>query len=176
MTFFFRPRQVGFAKLRSADRAGQFRSRGVPSRAGRSRGVRFERLEGRAMLSVSGDFNGDGFDDLAVGAPGETVAGLQFAGSVTIIYGSRKGLVATGNQTFRLDSPGVDGVATANGAFGFSLAAGDYNDDGRDDWKSGSHGWRKAFSGTGECAVWRGERLAGGLGRSALDTEQLGDR
>jgi len=36
-------------------------------------------LETRCLLSVvTGDFNNDGFEDLAVGVPGDTVAGLGF--------------------------------------------------------------------------------------------------
>lgn len=48
---------------------------------------------------VKGDFNGDGFDDLAIGVPFEDViteAGtLETAGAVNIIYGSSTGLSAT---------------------------------------------------------------------------------
>jgi FG-GAP repeat len=48
---------------------------------------------------VKGDFNGDGFDDLAIGVPGEdvvTAAGtIPTAGAVNVIYGSSSGLSAT---------------------------------------------------------------------------------
>ena len=33
------------------------------------------------------DFNGDGFDDLAVGAPGETVGTAREAGAVVVLRG-----------------------------------------------------------------------------------------
>ena len=39
------------------------------------------------FASVSGDFNNDGFPDLAVGAPGEAIGDLVTAGSVHVIYG-----------------------------------------------------------------------------------------
>src|SRR5690242_20376564 len=71
----------------------------------------FEQLELRTMLSVNGDFNGDGFDDLAVGLPSESVDGIIQAGAVDVIYGSRSGLTATGNQFWHEDQPGVNGVA-----------------------------------------------------------------
>ena len=41
-----------------------------------------------------GDFDDDGFDDLAVGVAGKTVADQANAGSVTILYGARRGLLA----------------------------------------------------------------------------------
>jgi hypothetical protein len=43
---------------------------------------------------VAGDFNDDGYDDLAIAAPGDTVAGLDDAGTVNVIYGSAAGLAA----------------------------------------------------------------------------------
>ncbi len=43
------------------------------------------------------DFNGDGFADLAVGAPLEDGAATD-AGAVNVLYGSARGLTATGNQ------------------------------------------------------------------------------
>ncbi|MCC7170927.1 MAG: FG-GAP repeat protein, partial [Planctomycetes bacterium] len=39
----------------------------------------------------AGDFNGDGFEDLAVGAPTETIGGLEDAGAVHVIPGSASG-------------------------------------------------------------------------------------
>src|SRR5213594_4311213 len=43
---------------------------------------------------AAGDFNGDGFADLAVGTPSEDVGGAQDAGAVTVLYGSASGLQA----------------------------------------------------------------------------------
>lgn len=40
---------------------------------------------------ASADFNKDGYADLAVGQPGETVGTVDAAGSVTVIYGSKTG-------------------------------------------------------------------------------------
>src|SRR5690606_24028707 len=45
-----------------------------------------------------GDFNGDGFDDVAVGAPEEDLEGLDNVGAVNVLYGSKNGLISTGNQ------------------------------------------------------------------------------
>jgi hypothetical protein len=67
------------------------------------------------------DFNGDGFDDLAVGAAFEDLGSVLDAGAVNVLYGSAAGL--TGGQLFTQDTPGVPGVAEADDLFGGALAA-----------------------------------------------------
>jgi FG-GAP repeat len=47
---------------------------------------------------ATGDFNGDGLADLAVGVPGEDVAGVSDAGAVQVLYGTPSGLERPGNQ------------------------------------------------------------------------------
>ena len=84
---------------------------------------------GAAM--ASGDFNGDGFDDLIVGSPGDEISGSKGAGMVTIAYGSATGL---GNQQiFHQNSAGVSGSVSSNERFGAAVASGDLNADGYDD-------------------------------------------
>src|SRR6476646_9034538 len=64
---------------------------------------------GSAM--ASGDFDDDGFADLAVGVPGEKVGTHPGAGSVHVFYGSRGGLVmaAGTDQIFDQSTSGVPG-------------------------------------------------------------------
>ena len=84
----------------------------------------------------SGDYNGDGRDDLAVGTPAEDVGTVIDAGAVNVIYGSSGGLSATAviaDQLLTQDSPGIDGVAEADDRIGVPLSSADYNGDGRDD-------------------------------------------
>lgn len=81
-----------------------------------------------AALAV-GDFNGDGFMDLAIGAPGESIGSTSGAGLVQILYGSASGLTATGSQTFNQGTGGIQGTAGANDGFGSALAVGDFNHD-----------------------------------------------
>ena len=80
-----------------------------------------------------GDFDNDGFDDVAVGIPGEDVGVSNDAGAVTIIYGTGSGLVTTGNLRFTQNTSGVGDVSQAGDQFGFSLAVGDFDNDGADD-------------------------------------------
>ncbi len=80
-----------------------------------------------------GDFNHDGYDDLAVGAPGESPGGKAFAGEVVVVYGSRSGLTTRGDQVFTEATSGLASTPQANDSFGLGLAAGDFNRDGYTD-------------------------------------------
>ena len=88
----------------------------------------------------SGDFNGDGMDDLAVGVPGETIANTTSGGAVNVLYGSASGLSASGNQLWHQSSPGTPGAANAGDGFGSALATGDFDGDGVDDLAVGAPG------------------------------------
>jgi hypothetical protein len=72
---------------------------------------------------AGGDFNQDGFADLAVGVPDEDVGGIPNAGAVNVLYGSAGGLSGTGSQFFTQETPGVGGSAEGNDLFGSTLAA-----------------------------------------------------
>jgi hypothetical protein len=98
-----------------------------------------------------GDFNNDGYDDVAVGAPGEPVTTssgtFDNAGVVNVIYGSSQGLSATvvsgtglADQIWSQNTKDIDGIPAQNDFFGFSLATGDFNDDGYDDLAIGMRG------------------------------------
>jgi hypothetical protein len=80
----------------------------------------------------AGDVNGDGFDDLIIGAPSQSGAGAAY-----VVFGKAGGYPAElnlgsldGNNGFKL----VTGVPYAYERFGFSVSgAGDVNGDGFDD-------------------------------------------
>ncbi|MFF8729097.1 FG-GAP and VCBS repeat-containing protein [Streptomyces sp. NPDC015171] len=78
-----------------------------------------------------GDFNGDHYDDLAVGSPSEKVGTDTNGGTVTLLWGSKSGL--TGKSTDLRDP------ATGSHDFwGQTLAAGDFDGDHRTDLVVGS--------------------------------------
>lgn len=79
---------------------------------------------------AAGDFDDDGYDDLAIGVPGDEVDSNEAAGSVHVIYGSSTGLTATGDQIFSQGTSGVNGTPEEPDNFGAALAAGDFNCDG----------------------------------------------
>jgi hypothetical protein len=93
---------------------------------------------GRSL--AAGDFDGDGYDDLAIGIPLEDVGNVVDAGAVQILYGSAIGLSATGNQLWTQDNPDILGGAEEDDRFGTSLAAGDFNNFGYDDLAIGVPG------------------------------------
>ncbi len=85
-----------------------------------------EDLFGEAL--IVGDFNNDGYSDLAVGAPGEAVSGgTGRSGAVFVYFGNRDGLEdpLLITQTEDVDENGD--------LFGKSLAVGDFDRDGFDD-------------------------------------------
>jgi hypothetical protein len=78
---------------------------------------------------ASGDFNGDGYSDLAVGIPGESLGNFPNAGAVEMIYGSSSGLTATGSKFWSQDSDGIGEMAQENDHFGAALVAADFGKD-----------------------------------------------
>ncbi|MCA9963338.1 MAG: FG-GAP repeat protein [Anaerolineales bacterium] len=82
---------------------------------------------------ATGDFNNDGFDDLAVGVPYESIGSLAGAGAVNVIYGSSSGLTSFGDQIWHQNTANVAGGSEAGDHFGAALATGDFNNDGFDD-------------------------------------------
>jgi hypothetical protein len=76
---------------------------------------------------ASGDFNFDGKADLAVGAWGHDLAGLNNAGAVRVLYGSVKGLTTVNSLLLTLNTTGMEGVAAKGHHFGYALAAGNFD-------------------------------------------------
>ena len=74
---------------------------------------------------TTGDFNGDGYADLAVGVPDEDVGSVVDSGVVQILYGSAAGLTSAGTQLWSQISSGVIDVTETSDRFGAVLAAGD---------------------------------------------------
>lgn len=86
----------------------------------------------KSVAEDSADFNGDGYADLAVGAPRATVNGIKGAGLVSVVYGSPTGLRHDKQQLISRATPGIPGEPTGL-AGGVESAYGDLNADGYDD-------------------------------------------
>jgi hypothetical protein len=84
---------------------------------------------GTAM--ASGDFDGDGFDDLAVGTPFASFKTITNAGCVSVFRGSATGLQPVG--VLHQNKNGMKDKCEFGDVFGWTLAAADFNGDGRDD-------------------------------------------
>ncbi len=80
---------------------------------------------------ASGDFDGDGYDDLAIGSPGEDLFGLSDPGVVHVVYGSASGLDTSTYDKFNQEDLGS--TSEAGDQLGTALAAGDFDGDGDDD-------------------------------------------
>ena len=88
-----------------------------------------------------GDFDGDGFTDLAIGAREESPdEDREGAGAAHVLYGSPAGLVAAGSAFFTQDTPGIADTREPLDRFGVALEGADLDGDGFDDLAVGVHG------------------------------------
>jgi hypothetical protein len=86
-----------------------------------------ERYDRFGAAVAAGDINGDGRDDLAVGAPGEGIGTKRAAGGVAVVYGGSAGLTTSGAKFLHQDLASVPGAAEADDYFGGSVAIGRVN-------------------------------------------------
>lgn len=87
---------------------------------------------------TSGDFDADGFADLAIGIPREDIRRKKNAGAVQVLYGSPTGLTASGDQVWHQGTKGVPGTNERGDRFGSTLAVGDFDGDGYADLAIGT--------------------------------------
>lgn len=87
---------------------------------------------------AAGDINGDGRDDLAMGAYNESIGNKAAAGVVVVIFGSPTGLTSAGAQDIYQDQAAVPGASERNDQFGYTVAIGDVTGDGYADLAIGA--------------------------------------
>ncbi|MFD9938528.1 VCBS repeat-containing protein [Streptomyces massasporeus] len=81
--------------------------------------------------SAYADFNGDGYDDLAVSSPMEDVGSDKDGGAVAVLWGSAQGITGKGVSI-------ADAAPTKHDRWGRNLAAGDFDGDGKADLAVGN--------------------------------------
>jgi hypothetical protein len=93
-------------------------------------------------VSSAGDVNGDGIDDLIIGAPGTDPNGQSSAGSSYVVFGQAGGFDATLDLSTLDGSNGfvINGINAGDFLGGSVSSAGDINGDGFDDLIIGAPG------------------------------------
>ncbi|MBL8496473.1 MAG: FG-GAP repeat protein [Nitrosomonas sp.] len=121
-----------------------------------------------SSVSNAGDVNGDGFDDLIIGAVSADFDGSN-SGSSYILFGKASGFEATMNLSDLDSNAGfrIDGAGTGDFSGSSVSGAGDVNDDGYDDLIIGAPGANSDGTGTGSGASYiifgRSDFNGGGL-------------
>ncbi|MFF8906241.1 FG-GAP and VCBS repeat-containing protein [Streptomyces olivaceoviridis] len=100
-----------------------------------------------------GDVDGDGFEDLAIGAPGEDSG----AGSVTLLRGTASGLTTKGATSYTQNTAGVPGAAENGDHFGARVLLADHSGDRRAELTVAGPG-----ENAGDGAVWSLRGASGG--------------
>ncbi|WP_246212312.1 FG-GAP-like repeat-containing protein [Streptomyces abyssomicinicus] len=131
-------------------------------------------FQGANTAPVQDDFNGDGYRDLAVGAPAAAVGTVEGAGAVVVLYGSASSVNTTRRTVITQASTGIPGAAEEYDHFGGTVAGADLDRDGYADLLVSSP--RENVDGAGESrgsvtVVWGGP---GGLNGGATISPPAG--
>ncbi|QDQ12728.1 FG-GAP-like repeat-containing protein [Streptomyces spectabilis] len=99
-----------------------------------------EKGDGFGEAVTARDIDNDGYTDLIIGAPGEAIGSKKGAGSVTVLYGAKKGILDADDElgdgkangyAFQQDTNQIPGTAETGDRFGAALVTGDYDNDGK---------------------------------------------
>ena len=125
-------------------------------------------------VASAGDIDGDGYDDLLIGAWASGDGADYHRGSVYLVWGGE------GDLTTDLSAPGANGIeilGTEGGAFtGYTIdGAGDVNSDGYDDFLIGADGTDEVGHDSGvSYLIYGGSRAE--MTASTIDLTNLGSR
>ena len=129
-------------------------------------------------VNLLGDINGDGFDDLIIGAEDASPGGVSDAGAVTVIFGGATvGFSGTVNAAALSGADGfnISGLV-AGDDLGVSVAsAGDANGDGFDDFLIGAKNSAVNGSDAGEAYLIFGAASVGAGGSIDLSSFAVGE-
>lgn len=95
-----------------------------------------------APSGMQGDFNGDGYRDLAIAAPLGKISGKTGAGYVAVVYGTKNGLDKSKRTIISQATTGIPGTPEKGDNFGDRLTTGDLDGDGYTDLVVGVHAER----------------------------------
>ena len=127
---------------------------------------------------ATGDFDGDGRDELVIGAPNEDIGDIDKAGAFHVFRGSSGGLEVT-NDSIWWRGTGLQGEPETGARLGYAFATGDFNGDGTDDLAIGSPGGKTLASGyvDGSVSVLYGYDAVGLVinWQQTFDREVLGE-
>ncbi|MGW7274391.1 FG-GAP-like repeat-containing protein [Streptomyces sp. NPDC054864] len=117
--------------------------------------------------TVREDFDGDGYQDVAVAAPGAKVGGHAQAGHITVSYGSASGLDPARTTVITQDTAGVPGTSGDNQVFGYAMISRDLDADGLTDLAVVARDYRPENNVNGSVIVLWG-RKTGVSGQGAV--------
>ncbi|MEL7465409.1 MAG: hypothetical protein AAFN79_15165, partial [Pseudomonadota bacterium] len=128
-------------------------------------------------VAAAGDFNGDGIDDLLIGAPVADPNGVNSAGEAFLIFGSEDSFGATLDLADLSAADGFrfEGASQVDRVGSELSAAGDVNGDGVDDILIGVRGGDAAGRDAGEAFIVFGVRT-GDDGADAISGGEQGER
>lgn len=96
---------------------------------------------------ATGDFDGDGHDELVIGVRYDRIADTIGAGSIHVLPGTSTGPTADGAQHWTPGQSGLLGQTTATALFGDVLAVGSFTGSDHLDLAIGSPGWNSIDTG-----------------------------